>query len=120
MNIFVAKLSFAVNDEDLNELFAEYGEVTSARVIIDKMTGKSKGFGFVEMTDDEAAKKAITELDGCEYDGRVIAVSEARPREERPAGERRSGGFGGGNRGGYGGGGNRGGYGGGNRGGGRY
>ena len=118
MNIFVAKLSFAVNDEDLNGLFAEYGEVSSARVIMDKMTGKSKGFGFVEMPDDEAAKKAISELDGCEFDGRVIAVSEARPREERPAGERRGGGYGGGNRGGFGG--NRGGgYGGGNRGG-RY
>ncbi|MDP4269719.1 MAG: RNA-binding protein [Bacteroidota bacterium] len=120
MNIFVAKLSFGVNDEDLNELFAEYGEVSSARVIMDKMTGKSKGFGFVEMSDDEAAKKAISELDGCEYDGRVIAVSEARPREERPAGERRGGGYGGGNRGGGFGGGNRGGgYGGGSRGG-RY
>lgn len=94
MNIFVAKLSFNVNDEDLNVLFSEFGEVTSARVITDKFTGKSKGYGFVEMTDDEAAQKAISELNECEYDGRVIAVSEARPREERPAGSFRQGGFG--------------------------
>ncbi len=98
MNIFVAKLSFATNDADLNELFGEYGEVTSAKVIMDRETGKSKGFGFVEMPNDEEALKAIKELDQCEYDGRVIAVSEARPREERPAGNRGS--FGGGNRGG--------------------
>lgn len=92
MNIFVAKLSFNVNDEDLNVLFSEFGEVTSARVITDKFTGKSKGYGFVEMSDDEAAQKAISELNECEYDGRVIAVSEARPREERPAGNFRQGG----------------------------
>lgn len=110
MNIFVASLSFNVNDEDLKVLFAEYGEVASARVITDKFTGKSKGYGFVEMNDDEAARKAISELHECEYDGRVIAVSEARPKEERPAGERRQGGFGG----------NRGGGFGGNRGGGGY
>lgn len=94
MNIFVAKLSFNVKDEDLKQIFAEYGEVSSARVITDKMTGRSKGYGFVEMTDDESAKKAIAELDQCEVDGRVIAVSEA---QERPAGERRQGGGGYGN-----------------------
>ncbi|MEI7677114.1 MAG: RNA-binding protein [Bacteroidales bacterium] len=119
MNIFVANLSFDVNDLDLKDLFAEYGEVTSARVISDKFTGKSKGYGFVEMSDDEAANKAIAELNQCEFDGKEIAVTEARPREERPA---RTGGFGGGgNRGGYGGGnagGGRGGYSGGNSGGG--
>jgi len=100
MNIFVAKLSFNVNDEDLNHLFAEYGEVSSAKVITDKFTGRSKGFGFVEMPDDEAAKKAIQELNECEFDGRVIAVSEARPREERPytPNNNRQGGYG--NRGG--------------------
>ncbi len=107
MNIFVAKLSFATNDADLNELFGEYGEVTSAKVIMDRETGKSKGFGFVEMPNDEEAQKAIKELDQCEYDGRVIAVSEARPREERPAGGNR-GGYSGGSRGGNAG---RGGYG---------
>ena len=76
MNIFVAKLSFNVNDEDLKVLFAEYGEVNSARVVTDKMTGRSKGYGFVEMPDNDAALKAINELNECEYDGRVIAVSE--------------------------------------------
>ncbi len=98
MNIFVAKLSFETNDEDLKQLFAEYGEVRSARVVTDKFSGRSKGFGFVEMSDNEAAKKAISELDGCEYDNRVIAVSEARPREERPYSNNRSGGGGGGGR----------------------
>lgn len=118
MNIFVAKLSFDVNDNDLNDLFAEYGEVSSARVISDKFTGKSKGYGFVEMPNDEEAKKAISELDQCEFDGQVIAVSEARPREDRPAGGSRGGYSGGGNRGGgYGGGGSRGGNSGGGRGG---
>ncbi len=87
MNIFVAKLSFNVKDEDLKNLFAEYGEVTSARVITDKLTGRSKGYGFVEMADEESARKAISELDQCEFDERVIAVSEA---QERPSGERRS------------------------------
>lgn len=120
MNIFVANLSFDVNDLDLKDLFAEYGEVTSARVISDKFTGKSKGYGFVEMSDDEAANKAIAELNQCEFDGKEIAVTEARPREERAP---RTGGFGGGgNRGGYGGGnaggGSRGGYSGSNSGGG--
>ncbi len=100
MNIFVSNLGFAVHDEDLKEYFSEYGEVTSAKVIIDKDNNRSKGFGFVEMTDDAAAKKAIAELDGAMVDDRAIRVSEARPREERP---RSGGGFGGGNRGGSGG-----------------
>ena len=94
MNIFIAGLSYSINDENLKELFAEYGAIESARVIMDKQTGRSKGFGFVEM-DDTAGQKAIEELDGAEYDGRTIAVSVARPREERAP---RS--FGGGNRGG--------------------
>ncbi|GAT63125.1 RNA recognition motif [Paludibacter jiangxiensis] len=103
MNIFVAKLSFNVNSAELGELFTEFGEVTSATVITDKMTGRSKGFGFVEMPDNDAAKLAISKLNDAEVDGRTIAVSEARPREERPYGERRQGGYqGGGNRGGYG------------------
>ena len=84
MNIHVSNLSFNVTDEDLKDFFAEYGEVTSAKVIMDKYTGKSRGFGFVEMPDDEAAKKAISELDNGVVEGRSIRVSEARPREDRP------------------------------------
>lgn len=93
MNIHVSNLSFNVNDEDLRDFFAEYGEVSSAKVITDKYTGKSRGFGFVEMPDDEAAKKAIAELDNGVVEGRTIRVSEARPKEERP----NNGGGGGGN-----------------------
>ena len=85
MNIYVSNLSFAVQDEDLRSYFAEYGEVTSAKVIMDKYTSRSKGFGFVEMSDDAAAQKAIQELDGATVDGRSIRVSIAKPREERPA-----------------------------------
>ncbi len=86
MNIYVSNLSFNVTDEDLNEYFAEYGEVSSAKVILDKFTQKSRGFAFVEMADDEAAKKAIAELDGASVDGRTINVSIAKPREERTGG----------------------------------
>ncbi|MEY3245278.1 MAG: hypothetical protein RL253_434, partial [Bacteroidota bacterium] len=88
------------------EFFAEYGEVTSAKVITDKFTGRSRGFGFVEMSDDAAAQKAIQELDGATVEGRAIKVSEAKPREARPS---NGGGGGGGRRnfGGGGGGGNR-------------
>jgi RNA recognition motif-containing protein len=84
MNIYVSNLSFNVTDEDLQEYFAEYGEVSSAKVIMDKFTSKSRGFAFVEMSDDEAAKKAIQELDGATVDGRTIGVSVAKPREDRP------------------------------------
>ncbi len=117
MNIYVSNLSFNVQDEDLREFFTEYGEVSSAKVITDKFTGKSRGFGFVEMPDDEAARKAIGELDNGTVEGRTIKVMEAKPKEDRPA---RSGGGGGfqGNRGGgggYQGGGNSGGGGGYNR-----
>jgi RNA recognition motif-containing protein len=83
MNIYVSNLNFRVDDNGLQELFAAYGEVTSAKVIMDKFTGRSKGFGFVEMP-DEAATKAIEELNQTEHDGKVLNVSEARPREERP------------------------------------
>jgi RNA recognition motif-containing protein len=83
MNIYVSNLSFAVQDEDLKEFFAEYGEVSSAKVIMDKYTNRSKGFGFVEMNDDVAAQKAITELDGGMVDGRAIKVMVAKPKEER-------------------------------------
>jgi RNA recognition motif-containing protein len=83
MNIYVSNLSFNVTDDDLEGFFAEYGEVSSARVITDKFTGKSRGFGFVEMPSDDAARKAIAELDGGKVEGREIKVAEARPREER-------------------------------------
>ncbi len=83
MNIYVSNLSFNVGDEDLKEFFAEYGEVSSAKVITDKFSGKSRGFGFVEMPDDVQAQKAITELDGGVVEGRTISVTVAKPREER-------------------------------------
>lgn len=90
MNIYVSNLSFNVQDEDLQSYFADYGEVTSAKVINDKETGRSRGFGFVEMPDDAAAQKAIAELDGATVDGRAIKVSEAKPREQRSNNNRRS------------------------------
>ena len=83
MNIYVSNLSFNVQDEDLKEYFAEYGEVTSAKVITDKFTNRSRGFGFVEMSDEVAAQKAIQELDGATVDGRAIKVNVAKPKEER-------------------------------------
>jgi RNA recognition motif-containing protein len=107
MNIYVSNLGFNVKDEDLKEFFTPYGEVTSAKIISDKFTGQSRGFGFVEMSDDEAAKKAIAELDQASVEGRSIKVMEARPKEDRPA---RSGGGGGGNFRGNGGGNSGGGY----------
>ena len=85
MNIYVSNLGFNVQDEDLKEFFAPYGEVTSAKIINDRETGKSRGFGFVEMSDDEAAKKAMAELDGATVEGRAIKVMEAKPKEDRPA-----------------------------------
>jgi len=112
MNIFVGSLPFKLEEADLKELFEAYGEVSSVKLINDRETGRSKGFGFVEMSDDEAAQTAITALNGSEVGGRTIAVSQA---EERKPSDRKSFG-GGGNRGGgggYGGGGNRGGGGGG-------
>ena len=82
MNIFIAGLSYNISDSDLTELFAEYGEVASARVISDRETGRSKGYGFVEMADEEAGNKAISALNEAEIDGRKLAVSVARPKEE--------------------------------------
>jgi RNA recognition motif-containing protein len=84
MNIYVSNLSFNVQDEDLREFFAPYGEVTSAKVINDRETGKSRGFGFVEMSDDASSKKAITELNEAVVDGRTIKVMEAKPKEDKP------------------------------------
>lgn len=99
MNIYVSNLSFNVQDEDLREFFAPYGEVTSAKIITDRESGTSRGFGFVEMSDDAASKKAIAELDGATVEGRTIKVMEAKPKEDRPRSNnpfRNSGGGGGG------------------------
>jgi RNA recognition motif-containing protein len=85
MNIYISNLSFNMRDEDLKGFFTEYGEVASAKVIMDKFTNQSKGFGFVEMPDDSAAKRAISALDGTTVDNRVIKVMEARPKEDRPS-----------------------------------
>ena len=118
--LYVGNLSYSVSSSDLEQLFAQYGQVQSAQVIADRMTGRSKGFGFVEMSNDQEAQAAISAMNGQQHDGRALTVNEARPREERP------GGGGGGGRGGYGGGGGgRGGRGGGrgdrgDRGGDRY
>jgi RNA recognition motif-containing protein len=93
MNIYVSNLSFNVQDEDLREFFAPYGEVTSAKIINDRETGKSRGFGFVEMSDDTASKKAIAELNDATIDGRTIKVMEAKPKEDRPARNNNGGGY---------------------------
>ena len=85
-NIFVSNLSFRINDEDLKQAFADYGAVNSAKVIKDNFSGRSRGFGFVEMTNDEEADKAITELNNAEFDGKVMTVSEARPKTDRKPG----------------------------------
>ena len=123
MNLYISNLSYNISDEDLRQLFADYGEITSAKVIMDREIGRSRGFGFVELSDDELAKKAIEELNQASYDGKVINITEARPREDR--GDRggrfnnnRGGGYGSNRGGGYGS--NRGGGYGSNRDGGRY
>ena len=123
MNLYISNLSYNISYEDLRLLFADYGEITSAKVIMDRETGRSRGFGFVELSDDELAKKAIEELNQASYDGKVINITEARPREDR--GDRggrfnnnRGGGYGSNRGGGYGS--NRGGGYGSNRDGGRY
>ena len=92
MNLFVAKLSSSTTGDDLQEIFSAYGEVSSAKVIIDRETGNSKGFGFVEMADEEEAKAAIAALNESELDGKEIVVKEANPREERPRRDSRGGG----------------------------
>jgi len=112
--LYVGNLTFGTNDGDLTQLFGQHGTVVSAQVVQDRDTGRSKGFGFVEMGSDQEAQAAIQALNGKEHDGRALTVNEARPREERGGGGGR-GGYGGG-----GGGGGRGGYGGGGGGGRRY
>ena len=82
--LFIGSLAWATTDDSLREFFAQVGEVVSANVIVDRETNRSKGFGFVEMSSDEDAKKAVDQLNGKDLDGRPIVVSEARPREERP------------------------------------
>ena len=129
MNIYVGNLSWTMTDDDLSNLFSQYGSVTSAKILKEKNTGRSKGFGFVEMEDDEAAKTAIATLNESEVQGRKLIVNESQPRPEGGGGGYKKsggGGYGGGGRsggGGYGGGGGRssgGGYGGGSGGGGGY
>jgi RNA recognition motif-containing protein len=115
--LYVGNLGYSVTSSDLEGLFSAFGSVRSAEVIADRDTGRSKGFGFVEMGTDQEAQAAITGLNGKEHDGRGLTVNEARPREERRSGG--GGGGGGGSRGGYGGGGGGGGGGRGGRGG-RY
>jgi RNA recognition motif-containing protein len=113
--LYVGNLSYNVRDDDLQQAFAQYGTVSSAKVMMDRDTGRSKGFGFVEMGSDPEAQAAINGMNGQALDGRAIVVNEARPREERPGGF----GGGGGSRGGFGGGGGSGGGGFGGGGGGR-
>lgn len=84
MNIYVGNLSFRTDDEELLEVFSEFGEVTSAKVVMDREANRSRGFGFVEMANDAEGKAAIEALDGAEVSGRNLRVNEARPREERP------------------------------------
>lgn len=85
MNIYITGLNYSINDADLNDLFAEYGEITSAKVIMDRETGRSRGFGFVEMINEEDGQKAIDALNGAEFEKKVISVSVARPRTEKPS-----------------------------------
>ncbi|HHG84819.1 MAG TPA: RNA-binding protein [Bacteroidetes bacterium] len=112
MNLFVAKLNYNTREDDLQEAFEEFGEVESVKIIIDRETGRSKGFGFVEMPNDEEGQDAINQLNEAEFDGRQIVVKKAEPRENRGGGGGGRGGYGGGGggRGGYGGGGGGGGY----------
>ena len=118
-NIYVGNLVWDATADDLLALFQEHGAVARAQVITDRETGRSRGFGFVEMDNDGEAQKAIDALNGTAFRGRPLTVNEARPREDRGGGGGRGGyGGGGGGRGGYGGGGGRGGYGGGGGGGG--
>ena len=101
--LYVGNLAYSVRDDSLHQAFSQFGTVTSAKVMMDRDTGRSKGFGFVEMGSDAEAQSAINGMNGQALEGRAVVVNEARPREERP------GGFGGGGRGGYGGGGGGGG-----------
>ncbi|MFN8310695.1 MAG: RNA-binding protein [Chitinophagales bacterium] len=101
MKIFVGSLPWSIEEAELSKYFEKYGEVTSTAIIKDKFSGRSKGFGFIEMADDEAAKKAIAELNGTDISGRAVVVNEAQEKTDRPKRDFNRGGFGGGgNRGG--------------------
>lgn len=114
MKLYVGNLSFSTTEQELQDMFSQYGTVTSAALVMDRETGRPRGFGFIEFANDDEARAAIEALNGQNIDGRDLTVNEARPREPRSGG---FGGGGGGGRGGYGGGGGRGGGGGGGRGG---
>ena len=94
--LYVGNLTFETTEDNLRELFGKFGVVSTAALIMDRLSGRSKGFGFVEMDNDEEAQKAISELNGKEYNGREIVVNVARPREERPRRDFSGGGAGGG------------------------
>ena len=98
VNIYVGNLSYSSSDEDIKELFSQYGEVTSARVIMDRDTGRSRGFGFVEMVNDDDGSEAIEATNGADFMGRPLRVNEARPRNGGGGGGRRGGGGYGGDR----------------------
>jgi len=98
INIYVGNLPFSTTDTELEDMFSQFGQITRAAVITDRETGRSRGFGFVEMENDEEGKKAIEEMNEKDFDGRQLTVNEARPRAPRPAG---GGGYGGGGGGGY-------------------
>lgn len=109
MNIFVSNINYATKEHELQDLFSEFGEVSSAKIITDRETGRSKGFGFVEMGDEEG-KQAVDALNQKEFNGKILNVTEARPREEKPRrsfDNNRGGGYGGSDRGGNRGGGSR-------------
>jgi RNA recognition motif-containing protein len=103
MRLYVGNLSYNVTNEALEQLFAQFGQVRSAQVVMDRDTGRSKGFGFVEMADDNAAREAIKGLNDQQHEGRPLTVNEARPREERGGRGGGGGGYGGGRGGGGGG-----------------
>lgn len=86
MNIYIANIPFKASDAELKELFEQHGEVTSAKIVMDKMTSRSRGFGFVEMTDSSAAKEAINSLNGADFQGKTLIVNEARPKTGSPGG----------------------------------
>lgn len=103
MNIYVANISFKASESELKELFEQHGDVSSVKIIVDKETNRSRGFGFVEMADNESAKQAINELNGYNFLGKDLVVSEARPKTDGPRGGGFNRGGNGGNRGGGGG-----------------
>ena len=98
MNIYVGNLSYQTTEDELRDLFAEFGDVVSAKLIVDKFTGQSKGFGFVEMSNNSEAQKAMDELNGRDMNGRSVTVNQARPRQDRSRGGGGGRGYGGGNR----------------------